>query len=575
MITINDVRNFFGKRMTTMMVILAVVMLLSMGAYFGRTALGGGEATERVVAVVDGKDITESELTKSCQAQEEVAREGGQRLTPETALSAHAGAIYSVVLRTILDAEVESRGIRVDEQTVIENLTKDYQKQLETERQRLINDQMLDPNASDEEFKEVLRRDTGANWDKELQTQIAEVRELMQREETRDSLLNDARLAALHDQISSSVKLTEADYKKAKERIRLRRVLVKGASHQNARERIDAAMAEIRSGVPFEDVVEKYSDEAVGGFEGHEVPKGEITLQRESLQQNPVLGNLADKGPGFVSEIKPLADDFGIYKVMEVLPPTLPTDYEKRKDAYLEEFRRAQGDQVYQQWFLQRMTKAKVEFRSKPWEVVYRYIAREYETRMSAVRPGTEEQAKQLFALMKEADAARKAGGKDASEALLVEFSLARRLLNDLDVKDLKMREEAEAVQNEYIDDVLRLYSDPTLRMEFVNLCIRKEDYKQAVRQLRRLGTDAFSYTDQEHQTIHWQIKLGIDLIASRGYQSEEFDKLIDTEEVWRAKASEIMREMPAVPPGAAPGATSPGLPSPGTGGAAGGGVPR
>ncbi|GMV37427.1 MAG: hypothetical protein AMXMBFR61_19350 [Fimbriimonadales bacterium] len=546
MISVTGLRNFLGKQMGWIMVGLSVLMLASMGLYFGRGGGFGARPGEQYVfAVIEGRKVSGEEFSRRLKAALDQAQQQAGRLTPDAAFGAYRQVVSELVMENAMLADAARQGINVDEKTVYDLFDESAKEQLAQMRKQFVEQKKLKEGASEKELLEVYRKETGRRWETVLQEQRARIDEMLKSEEGRQSLFASAAVQELQKRVMDSVKVDEATYKKGREQVGLRRILVKSVKNVDPKKRIEEVQAKLKAGEDFDKLVEQYSDEEPTGLPGQQLKKGETApLDRTTLARLPVLKPLADKDVGYVSGIIKLGEDYAIYKITSVTPK-LPDDYDKKKDFYLDQFREERRREKVQEWQRSIVLNAKVEFKEPTWQLLYRLVQYDWRASFAATPPSPKERNAQYIKLVDEATELLNSKKGVPEPAMLMRMVLAQQLVSSPDLTDLKEKERMQAVYREALTAALRQYEDANAREMLVQEYLKDKNYKAAIAQLTAMAKFAWNPNSPEDQQVHWRVQSHLSAIKAAGYKSEELAKLEETTKKFAERAREArLRQM-------------------------------
>lgn len=538
--SILGIRNFMGKRMHWVMIGLSVLMLLSMAAYFGggRGGPGDGEAgSGMVIATVDGENITAQDLDTALRQMEDRARQGGGgRITADQEFDSRTQAISGLITQVAMRKEASRRGIDIDDDAVIKYFQLQFAEQLQQQKESMIMQKQLKANATDKEFKDALRKQMGRSVDEAIAQQMDQIKQTLSDPNQKEQMYASVAIETLRKKISDAVKVTEADYKRANEQLRLRRIFVESRKHQNAKQRIEDAEKRLKAGEAFEKLADELGDDVVANVPGQKMPKGEMqAMSRSMIEMQPQLKDIAEKGAGYTSGVIDMGYGFAIYKVLEV-KDGLPKDYAAKKDTYLKQFKQQKGGTEFQKWAEDFQKKLKADIKVKSWDLLYRYSTEQ----RAQTAPKPQDVVDINVKYLKAAEVLLKNRASDPypQNALLLKLRTARMLASTPDYTDIKGKDAAKVAYRGALLECLNTWEDAGSRLSLFQDYLKEKKYKEAVEQLKVISRTAYSLSPQD-SSMHFQVTEQIKLLKKAGYDSPDLQRLVAAEDKYALQLRE------------------------------------
>ena len=363
------------------MVFLFAVMLamvLTMGyncSRYANAAQSAGEAQgTQVIAEINGVPITFKQYENAYKQQ--TAQFGSNiSMFPATFLIQLQGsALDGVIEQTCLMALVKKEGIELNEKTILaqfDTLVVDARPKI---RQSLIKDKKLKENSTEAEFEAAFKL---ANKGKAFSDVVAEARTQIQTTladaEKRPGLEAQIGPEMLTAKYQKTLQATEDDVKKSYDLFEVKQILLGDPAKPDPliEDKGKKIVAEIKSGLRFEDAMDKYSTEKnpAPNKKVHELVQ---KLSPNQLKSSPDLAPVLSLKPGEVSEPAKIRQGVVIYKLAGIVRD-LPKDYEANKALYKDGYLKRQAQDMIAEKLKAFKQQTPPKFQAKGFEALYQF----------------------------------------------------------------------------------------------------------------------------------------------------------------------------------------------------------
>ncbi|MBE3577077.1 MAG: peptidylprolyl isomerase [Limnochordales bacterium] len=319
--------NRLRKQMKWIFAVIAGALALGMaigGAYWH---WGGAGANRGPIAVVNGMEITATDLAAAFADQYRYAQLFYQRIPPSMRPELEYYAYLTLRDFDLLLHEARRQKIKVSDKEVDEAFKK--------ERERY---------ASREEFLAAIQ-EQGIRNEKEF------------RERLRESLM----VQKLWESIGSDIKISDEEVARAYEKITASLIMIKpkgeGEAAWKVAERLaNDVVAKARSGQSFATLAKTYSDDPskLNGGDLGEIGHGQLPDQVDEVAFKLAVGQISDaiKGP----------DGYYIVKVTARKSASGP-DFEKQKETLRQQLLEQKQQEARASWFANLQSQAKIEIK--------------------------------------------------------------------------------------------------------------------------------------------------------------------------------------------------------------------
>jgi peptidyl-prolyl cis-trans isomerase C len=316
----------------------AMMLMLSMSFMLISTsamALEKGPSDEKM-AVVNGTVITRDNFDREMSRVRQRFERGGRPLTRSQLSDVETRVLENLINNTLLYQQTESKGIKVNEQAVLEQM-----------------DNLKKQFASEEEFKTVIERMGLSETD--IKSQIEEglsVQKLIDEEFVQGITVTAKETRAYYDD--------HPDLFKKPEEIRASHILIKVDPEADASQKaasykkMEEIQMKIQQGEDFAALAKEFS-EGPSNVRG-----GDLGFFKRGQMVKPFEDAAFALEPGGVSAIVETRFGYHIIKVLEKKPETT-SDYGEVKDELQKYLKRQEIEKKVQQYVEELKKKAKIE----------------------------------------------------------------------------------------------------------------------------------------------------------------------------------------------------------------------
>ncbi len=394
----------------------AFVMFVSMFYSCNRAGSAGGQKEKNDVAITVGSvPVYEGEIQEAlANAQRS---QGGPDLDKSPADEAR-DIFYA--LRSLIDAAAT---VQVAKEKKIEfsdeAITKAYQASMEQQmmqiRLQMMMGKQIKPDATDADFEVEFKKMTGGKSIADIKKEdLAKFKSKLGDSAARELMIRQFGRQLLVDSLGSTEKISDEELKKSFQDVTVKRILIP-IKTPDAEKKAQEALAAIKSGTPFETVMERYSEELAP----KDKKKSEVTslINQRTIDTEGSYKDLRGLANGQVSGVIKMNDGFSIYKVVGVATK-LPADFEKTKETYRKNIQNTNAQTVASKLIETAVEKA--EWKDKAAKLVYDYQKLTQDPKMTSDPRSLEEK---LRVIAKEAKGLQ--GEKSANRLATLAWYLA------------------------------------------------------------------------------------------------------------------------------------------------------
>jgi hypothetical protein len=342
-VSISSARHFLEKSGCGWVVggLLALVMLASLATgQCGMNQQGPNaqNQTKTEVAKIGSQSVTLEDISSAVQSilNQGMMPAGG--LSPDLQAQLYAGALMSSVDAAVSRELAAAKGVALSP----EQMTQAIEQQIDTEldatilqfKQQLIQQGKLKATASEAEFNEVFKKESG----RELSQARADVKkqrldEINANPAQRQQYEQRVYGQKLQDAMTATTTLTDEQLKEEFNTFTTKRII---KYVQTAQGDPMAQLQKIRQDIvdkkiTFEEAMNRYSDDPAQT--GKSKSDSTVNLKISDLNYDPRMEVLKNLKVGEMSEVINTAAGPAIFRI-EKIAPALPADFEQKKDEY-------------------------------------------------------------------------------------------------------------------------------------------------------------------------------------------------------------------------------------------------
>ncbi|WP_227625029.1 peptidyl-prolyl cis-trans isomerase [Fimbriimonas ginsengisoli] len=494
----------------------------------------GSNRVSKVALQVAGNPVEDRLLADAISQQAKGAiSEGGDPALSE--IEATRAAFNSLLDSAAQSGLVQKLGIKTDDATLLADLKKKLEDDILNERLQLMGRGQLKPNATDADFEKVLGRPLAqirADADKRN-------KEMVSTPEGRRTAVLTLAPTLLTDYYKNVTKPTDQEVKDSYNQYQFKRVLVQPplANKPSIDDRIKAAQADIAKNVPFEQVIDKYSDEHP--FTGKKARDTTIPMLQSELSMNPAYKPLLGLKPGQVSPVITVPEGKAIYKLLSV-KSNLPNDFEKNKERYRQTYVATAASQKQMADLAEyKKTPGLIVFKSPPLKAFYDFMQA---TDNSAAADGKSEVDRVRAAYDEAVQAEAKSDGFNTRPAVLARYAASNYLWGAPGSDKAKLRPE----RIDTLQAVLQDSESFQARKDLFDLYMEEKKYDEAFGQLLEAAKNNTSYDRAGFQRFNDVRDMLSRLQKANGIKPEQVKQVEAAQLDWsraRAENDKMMEE--------------------------------
>lgn len=468
--SIVKIRSMFEKKgcqyVTFGVMALVAVGLIYSGSCFGMFGPGGAgvgpEGENPVIVDVGGEPVTYAVAQQIESMSRQSQPSNGD---PRVEFNIKLGALEVAMQQAATVSIAKKKGLKVSTDSASRMFNADFDRQLEAERLQLVQEGKLKDGASQQEFLAAFKTKTGGKSPDELKkTGLASFLEALKDPAQAQDIERRVLAALVREAYEKEHNPTEADLKKSYDAFNVKVLPFddpKMSSEQKA-EAAKKAVAEIKSGLSFDDAIKKYA-------KGR--PNAPMPFGRQYVETQEELKPLLDLKPGGLSDPIEAGGNVSVYQLVDI-KSNLPADFEKNKARMMEAFKGQKAMQA-QNKDIDNVLKGSTQWKDPVYKLAYDVFIELRE----GFQAGPQKMADNLMALAKELqDAEPKTGAaiQIKSFARFVAFEQAFASMKPEQQKELRK----DRALN--IEDVLQNTESVSLRLDAYDNYLAIPKYEEA-----------------------------------------------------------------------------------------------
>jgi hypothetical protein len=408
---------------------VSVVTLIGLGGglFSGMRGCGGpgqpnpqDQAKKPVIIATIGDFKIDANNIEARQQAELAQRPSDTVLTPEQLVGTYGLLLDKEVDLGLQLAVAKEHGITITEAEARKQAEQSLDQQLADLKRMLVQQGQLKPNFTDADFSKVFEQKTGRKASEIKPEQQKQLNAVLADPILKVHLLADTAQRILPTALAAQQHPTDDQLKASFVTITAKRVV---CTQPNADEKMKRVQADLKAGMKFEDVIDKYTKDAAAGKK--KVSEMNITLTHDQLAVGPLHSLLALK-PGQMSDVLSIPEGKAIYRV-DASKTELPKDFDKNKASYMERFKSSLANQQLQDDLDKLRNSGLAKFTDPGWGALYSF----YE--LGRLNVSNADQVKGLREIVANAPGLLKDAKGDAKPAALAYYAAAKKLFDMVD----------------------------------------------------------------------------------------------------------------------------------------------
>lgn len=436
-----------------------------------------GEVSD-VVAVVLGRNIGAREIEDLAAAQR--SQFGSQLGEVPIMFEAMivGGAIDQLVQATVTLDLAKKRGIEINDEAIRTHFSRELDKGIQSERERLVSTGKLKADATPEDFVKAVKAENPnfTTFEDIKKQNLDQLNQVLTDPAQRDRLVLSVAPQLLQDSELAKVQLTEEEAKKGYDTLVLKRILLTADKNEGKDLNAEAEriLGEIKAGATFESAMDKYSNETPADPQKR-VSENELKYGYAMVSTDATLKPVATLKPGETSAPLKEFNGVAVYKLVKV-ESNLPADWDKEKAKYIDQAKQAKVASLVSEEVKTAQEAVTIEWKSLGYKAIYDY------NKVGMASSGTAADTKAKYQQVVE-DAQKAIDGSDVgvNVARLARYAAYEQLYASASAEEKK---DMLANRIEYLMELPELEGQPTLRMQLVDMLIEAERQDEAAEML-------------------------------------------------------------------------------------------
>ncbi len=473
--------RFLGKGCGVAITIGMALVFLGLG--FQRCS-GGGQTSDQedqqqaqtIVTVGGKKGVTLSDLSS---IQSAMMQNSTQDLSYSTMVRIRAEALSRSIDTAAMLYIADENHIVIDDKAVVDAEAVSAQEQIQTAEQQLATSKKL-KNPTPAQLSNLFQSQYHLSPTQAIGRISDNVQQKLNDPQNRPQTIAEAVPMIVEQAFVKKAAVSDDQLKANYDTYTVKRIFISAKSNANVDEAIGKVEADLKGGMSFENAMDKYSNDPRPP--GKKVSDSSTTIPAQFIQFEPGYEVLKGQKAGFVSAPLSIPGGKAILKITQV-SENLPKDFATNIAKYRTDAAKSQGDADLQKQLQQVIASPDTKWNIQGYKALYDVN--------KAILGGTMPPSpKALQALVDEAKAAQTGGGSGESAANDAYFLAADALYNSPGADKAKLAD----LRIDAIKAALQSNEDFDLRMELVDLYVKKKDGLDAIDQLTAAATANTSY---------------------------------------------------------------------------------
>ncbi len=527
----------------------SVVLYISAAVFFGGMfylgcGLGGNvngqnSADNRIVAVdISGTPVYYDDINKMVEGQkaseiQQISQSGGTP-SPDSISPVQEAKIYGDVLTQSIKGTAtyllaKKSGVVFSDDLITREEEKTFESQVMMLKMQLVQQKKLSATATDKEFDEALKKQSGSSVTEAKKMFHQRLVEALKDQKTRPQLEIQLASQLLLAKITQDLRPTDKELMAGYDDYVMKRILFVAHPGSTVESQIEKAKADIKAGVPFDTVIDRYSGEAPPS-KGGKPSQNSINLLASQIELMPEFKPIASLKINDVSDVIDTAQGKAIYKLL-IKTNAAPKDFDKKKAEIAKSFAETKAQPKLDKEIKDYMASSAVSWKIPALKAIFDWNEAQKDTTTSPA-----ELSKKMGAIVDEAKKAATSGKGDARPAMLTWYVAFDSIWNAPGADKEKLRGDRIVV----LKALTSIQPYFALKLELVDLLIASKAGDEAVEVLKSAASSNYLY-DPEGQKDFQDVQAKMIALKDAGYlkpaAEAEIQKIQDSWKTENAKA--------------------------------------
>ena len=426
-------------------------------SYFGKGSGGGSDANGqpiKIFANVGGIPVPATAIEQALQHIQQQQQQGADPTStpPSVQVGQYGEALDGILNHAAVLSIAKQAGVSPTDDQIRDAAKADLARRIEMNKLQMEMQGQLKPGATDADFDAIMKSQLGKSLSEFEKQQLASLDATLKDPDKRPAAVEQFTEPILISTLAARTVPVDAEVKASYDQDTFKRVLLreKPAPSPTTESRIAQVEKDLAGGATFEQVMDRYSDEAP--MAKKKPSDNQQVLTPSQIDSDKALGALKGLKVGSVSAPVKTPEGTSIYKLISVKNQA-PADFDKNIAKYRQRYQEAKAKSTVDEQSKQILTQ-KTEWLSKGYKAAY-----------DVTRPDVD--ASKAQALYEEAKAAiAKTEGYDLRPAQLAEYAAFDLIWSAPTADKVKLRPERIQVLNDYLQNMENF----SVRMELVGL---------------------------------------------------------------------------------------------------------
>lgn len=304
------------------------------------------------------------------------------QFNPVTATStdvvrAFASALDQDVTEGLLLALAKQDGISLDDDSILKAMSEQLDESVGMQKQIMIMQKQLPPNATDQQFEEKFKAQTGQSLAQAKKTKLDDLKKQLQDPKQRSTLLGQMANSIVVQGLKDKLNITDQELQHSQDNYVFKRIFLAASKHpgKDVNQLAQQIDSDIKSKkITFEQAMDKYTDDTPG--KGRAAHENTNEVQMNTMQTDPEHMPLRSLKLGEVSDPLPatgLANGVGkgvaIWRLESILPGNIQ-DFQKQKPTLLTNYSETLAAAQLQAGLKQERSSGIIKWLSPGWQLL-------------------------------------------------------------------------------------------------------------------------------------------------------------------------------------------------------------
>ncbi len=333
------------------------------------------------------------------------------------AVRSNAQAIEAAVTQGLLVKVAASHGMSLDDKSVMDALSKNFDQSLMMTRMQLVSMKKLAENATDAQFAAAVKAQTGKTLDELKKSYLDNFRQQLSDSSKRSGVIGQVANDLAMQAIQASIKLSDDDLKQTGYQYSTKRIYINGDKHKDVDPHAKAVkiLEDLKAKkLTFEQAMDQYTDDVPA--QGKKPEENIFSVDGRTIRVSDDYKPILNLKPGELSDVLAVGPTGAAIYRLDHVQTTPPPDFDKNKAQIRSDYTTTMAAGELQKDLKALKDKGEIKWSSPGYQALYDWY--QLDTGQDLAKKSPADQKKVWQDLMKRAEDAKKAdqvGGDKAA----------------------------------------------------------------------------------------------------------------------------------------------------------------